>query len=462
MKQRYIFILSFIALIGLVVVQGYVVNELYRLKSKEFDNLYGGHVYRAMEYIDAEIDFQPLDSVFVNLNVLAYEIFEQSAEFDIVQGDDKIKSRIVDSFENIVSEHEQITPFLREYLASYNLDPDFNSGFHVRELSLIDKGEKYQIYKSRKKIEHNEESRFVSASSMFARSLIYEMDNYSFVIDFYIDFTHKKMIILNEMKGILLLITFVMIVIMAAFISTLRNMMKQKKLSDIKTDFINNMTHELKTPLSTIAVASSSLTVEKIQQDREKTKMLSGIIKKQNRHLTQMIDHILDISVIDRNEFNLNKEEVEVIPFIQEIAEAFRVEYKDSKVNLVEEYVPGPFSTLELDAFQMTRVINNLLSNAVKYCDEDPRIIIRVIIDVDLVIEVADNGIGIRKEDLREIFTKFYRCNHEHKLKVKGLGLGLYFVRNIIAAHGGNIMVQSVPNNGTTFKISIPRKISES
>jgi two-component system phosphate regulon sensor histidine kinase PhoR len=253
-----------------------------------------------------------------------------------------------------------------------------------------------------------------------------------------------------------LILAFVTILIVSiVFYLTVKNMLLQKKLSDLKTDFINNMTHELKTPLSTIAVATSSLSDEKFLKQQERVKEISALIKKQNRHLTQLIDRILDISIWEKDQVRLEKRSVHILEFFKEKLDSLRIEYKDLGLKIHDEYDLDK-DYVKLDEVHMTTVLNNLISNAVKYCDKTPEVFVKVSVKDYLSVQIKDNGIGISREEQKYIFDKFYRSGHGDYKTVKGLGLGLYYVKQIITAHGGEIFVNSQPGKGTAINIHIP------
>jgi two-component system phosphate regulon sensor histidine kinase PhoR len=273
--------------------------------------------------------------------------------------------------------------------------------------------------------------------------------------DFYVDFTHKSGIIYREMTLTLALALITILIVVVVFYLTLKNMLLQKKLSDLKTDFINNMTHELKTPLSTIAVATSSLSDEKFLKQQDRVKELSALIKKQNRHLTQLIDRILDITIWEKDQVKLEKKPVHIYQFMKEKLESFKLEFKEHNPSIKEEFLLDKDYVM-LDDVLMTTVMNNLFSNAVKYCVKAPEIYVKVILKNKLTIQVSDNGIGINSEDQKYIFDKFYRAGKGDFRSVKGLGLGLYYVKQIVNAHGGEIILDSQPGKGSTFTINIP------
>jgi two-component system phosphate regulon sensor histidine kinase PhoR len=203
-------------------------------------------------------------------------------------------------------------------------------------------------------------------------------------------------------------------------------------------------------------VASSSLGNPSIIQDEKKVEELSVLIKKQNRHLSELIDRILDINIWERDQVKLKKSDLHVETWIKGLIGAFMLERNGDSVD-VDLKVDFPPGTALLDEVHMSTAVNNLLSNAVKYGYKHCRI--EVCLEGDshvLELRIGDNGPGIRKEELRYIFEKFYRGRESRQRVIRGLGLGLYYVKQIVEAHGGTIHVQSVPGKGTQFIIQIP------
>ena len=179
------------------------------------------------------------------------------------------------------------------------------------------------------------------------------------------------------------------------------------------------------------------------------------MIKKQNKHLTALIDRILEISIWEKDQVRLKKNPVHIYEFMEDRIKLFRLENTGKDLQISTTYhLDKDF--VSLDEVHMTTVLNNLLSNAVKYCEAKPEISIEVSINMKLKIRIQDNGIGIRKEDQRHIFDKFFRAGKGDFKTVKGLGLGLYYVKQIVAAHNGEIFLHSIPGKGSTFTIEIP------
>jgi signal transduction histidine kinase len=257
---------------------------------------------------------------------------------------------------------------------------------------------------------------------------------------------------------ILVLDLCTLILVFTVFILTLRNMLQQIRLSEMKTDFINNMTHELKTPLSTISVASSSLGNRTIIEDPQRVEELSGMIKKQNKHLSELIDRILDINIWEKDQVKLKPEHLMLENWTRELVKGFLLEQGNKAPEISLDFQLSDEAHL-LDEVHMATVLNNLFSNAVRYGNTPCTINLRLR-DRDhcLWINVADNGPGIKKEDLKHLFDKFYRGAEAKERVIKGLGLGLYYVKQIVEAHGGTITVQSKPGEGTDFQIKIPRE----
>ncbi len=232
--------------------------------------------------------------------------------------------------------------------------------------------------------------------------------------------------------------------------------LKQKRLSEMKTDFINNMTHELKTPISTISLSGEVLMGDKIAQQPERLKQYAELIYKENNRLRLQVEKVLQLAALDRGKVKLNKSLIDLHAVVEDAAEALRMVFGSE----------GPKVTLRLDALDheiladpvhIDNIIHNLLDNAVKYGGEKPEIEILTRNDGDaVVLIVKDNGIGIPKKSLPYVFDKFYRVPTGNVHDVKGFGLGLYYVRQTVRAHGGKISVQSSEGEGTAFTVKLP------
>jgi two-component system phosphate regulon sensor histidine kinase PhoR len=251
-----------------------------------------------------------------------------------------------------------------------------------------------------------------------------------------------------------LLIVVVFVVVFFAF--SLGIIIRQKRLSEVKNDFINNMTHELKTPISTISLSSELLLRLEFPQDEEKMRKYASIIYKENKRLEKQVERVLNIAKLDKDKVILNKEEVDLIAVLEEVKENFNFNQAQGGGQIFLDHAEQQ-ALLHADPVHLTNVLFNLVDNAVKYCKLSPEIYMSVQAEREgYRIEIQDNGIGIRKDDQKLIFDKFYRVPTGNIHDVKGFGLGLYYVKLIVDAHHGKIEVRSNPDKGTTFSIWLP------
>ena len=251
-----------------------------------------------------------------------------------------------------------------------------------------------------------------------------------------------------------LLIVVIFVVVFFAF--SLGIIIRQKRLSEVKNDFINNMTHELKTPISTISLSSELLLRLELPQDEEKMRKYASIIYKENKRLEKQVERVLNIAKLDKDKVILNKEQIDLIAILEEVKENFNFNQAQGG-GQIQLNCPSDQALICADPVHLTNVLFNLVDNAVKYCKLSPSIQMTVQAEKEgYRIEIQDNGIGIRKEDQKLIFDKFYRVPTGNIHDVKGFGLGLYYVKLIVEAHQGKIDVRSNPDKGTTFSIWLP------
>lgn len=450
MRPRLSILLSALALIVLLIVQYYNISVTFQTKKEQFDNHYGSLIKEGLYEYESGVTGYLSDSVFTLFDNLSEEIIFRSGQVPGRFASDSLQQQILASYSRILQDHISPDAFLQDYLSRAGADPDFRSGYYIRELSLIDFDRIIPVYS-----DTTGQQPASLRNALHANTYAFEGNYFRIRYDYYIDFTHKTQIIYRDMVITFILAAVTILVVLVIFFMTIRNMLIQKRLSDMKTDFINNMTHELKTPLSTIAVASSTLGDETLLRDKKKVLQISEMIKKQNKHLTELIDRILELSIWEKDHVKLKKKPVHVFEFIEDRINLFRIE-NTGKNLLINTAYKLDKDFVSLDEIHMTTVLNNLLSNAVKYCKEKPEINVEVSVNLKLKIRIHDNGIGIRKEDQRHIFDKFYRAGKGEFKAVKGLGLGLYYVKQIVTAHHGEIFLHSLPGKGSTFTIEIP------
>ena len=232
--------------------------------------------------------------------------------------------------------------------------------------------------------------------------------------------------------------------------------LRQKRLSEIKNDFIGNMTHELKTPISTIALSSEVLSDPDIVQEPERLRSYARIIREENERLRAQVERVLQLATLDRENLHLKREEVDLHTVVHEVAGAMKLTLKERKGSLTLE-LQATRSVVRGDRMHLGNVVRNLLDNAIKYCTDVPVIVVRTRErNGSFLLEVRDNGIGIRKEDLRHVFERFYRVPTGNVHNVKGFGLGLHYVKQIAEAHQGHVDATSTPGRGSTFRLELP------
>ncbi|MFM7668731.1 MAG: sensor histidine kinase [Bacteroidota bacterium] len=251
-------------------------------------------------------------------------------------------------------------------------------------------------------------------------------------------------------------ISIIIVLVLIFFGYSLAIIIRQKRLSEVKTDFINNMTHELKTPISTISLSSEMLMRIDLNEDPEKIRKYAGIIYKENKRLENQVERVLNVAKLDKDKVVLNKENFDVHELLAEVKENFEFNQLNQGGKIELNCIAENYK-IQADPVHLTNVVYNLLDNAVKYCITTPQIVLNTQNEKNhLVIEISDNGIGMKREDLKQIFEKFYRVPTGNIHNVKGFGLGLYYVKLIIDAHEGKIEVKSAVNKGTTFAIYLP------
>jgi len=267
---------------------------------------------------------------------------------------------------------------------------------------------------------------------------------------------NQQRLIWKEMIWFILGSILFTLIITTAFFITIRTLLKQKKLSEIKSDFINNMTHEFKTPLATISLAVDALKNEKVSSDKEKTNYFTGIIKEENKRMNKQVETILQAALLDKQEVQLNLKKMSAHKLIVSALNNINLQVEEKNGKL-EVDLGAEKDLILADEVHFTNLINNLLDNAVKYSKENLYIKLSTKnAGSHIKIIIEDNGIGMNKETLNRIFEKFYRAHTGNVHNVKGFGLGLSYVKTMVDAHHGNIKAESILGKGSSFSITIP------
>ena len=262
--------------------------------------------------------------------------------------------------------------------------------------------------------------------------------------------------LLRSLLWVIIGVVLFIIVVLAAFFITIRSLMTQRKLVEIKKDFINNMTHELKTPLATISLAVDALKSTKVNTDPKSVDYFSSIIKEENIRMNKHVETILQAAQLDKQENELNKQEVELHDLILGVVDSFKLqlEGKPSNVQTILEANP---STIKVDEEHLLHVLSNLIDNAIKYSKTEIDITIQTkTLNNKTCIRIIDKGIGMDANARKHIFEKFYRAHSGNVHDVKGYGLGMSYVKWVIDTHKGQITVHSEIGVGTSIEIILP------
>jgi two-component system, OmpR family, phosphate regulon sensor histidine kinase PhoR len=374
------------------------------------------------------------------------------------------KEEIFEYFSTVLNREQDFSLYLSNYFGLMGFEKNFNHRIEINNLDIINNADTINIFRNENFTfrrsppgEAMAKSLKVGKSSILVTRPWLVDNNYILNFEYFIDFSDKRKLILREISASLGMSIFSILVVVIIFLVTYRNLMKEKRLSNLKTDFINNMTHELKTPLATITVAGKTLEMEQIRTDQSKIIETAKMIGKQSVHLNQLINMILEISMWERTQFELDRKKVNIEEIMDDIVNSFKTGCGNC-ASLNQKYNLNG-AKADIDLVYFTIMINNLLSNSVKYSVKEPVIDVEGFIDnKNLCIKVADNGIGISKQDQKHVFDKFYRASSGNIHRYKGLGLGLYYVKKIAEAHGGDVTLNSKPGKGSIFTITIPYK----
>ena len=316
--------------------------------------------------------------------------------------------------------------------------------------SIVDNQGKI-IYKCHKEIKH---ANLNGTNNVYTQKLFpLEESNHAAYLQ--VIFPTKQNYILSSMNLLLPSVGLIALVL-AVFIIAIFIIFRQKQLNNMKNDFVNNMTHEFKTPISVISLASQMLQDKGVQKTPDSLQHISNVIRDETKRLSYQVEKVLQMAIFEKDNSILNLNEMRINPLISDIIGNFSLKVTN-KGGKITSNLKATYDTALIDEVHFTNVIFNLMDNALKYCDKPLLLTIETWNEKDnLLISIEDNGIGINKEDLKRIFEKFYRVSTGNLHNVKGFGLGLAYVKKIISEHKGIIKVESEINIGTKFTISIP------
>jgi len=448
MKQRINLLIAFsiLALIVLSTVQCYLVKTTYDYKVAQF------HTEIKNEIGLISNNYSDIDSVIVSKKEALYKQLSEN----YIQGK-KTKTDL----KNRVLENEFRDALTLKIQRKFERDmPNLKIDFAI----VLNKFILYQNTKKADTILSEEpfignklygnltslNHAFLVRNYVGTTNGTFENSNYKLLTEdsMYVSVIDWEMIVLKRMTFILVLSLFSILTLITLFVIALKALIKQKKVSDVKTDFINNITHELKTPLATLGISTKILAQKNIRENDENFNAIVNTISRQNSRLQNLIDQVMATSLAE-NEIELQKEKIETEDFLLSIINDFKITFP--KINLKTDFQTHK-TILILDKFHLTTAFLNVLENAVKYGSKT--ITVKTgIIENQFSITIEDDGIGIEKNKQSLLFEKFYRIEQGNLHNTKGLGLGLYYVDQIIKAHQGSVNVVSDLGKGTQFTI---------
>lgn len=336
--------------------------------------------------------------------------------------------------------NRELNETIKDELAKRNIHLDFKYGvYSIDGLATKLKSGYYTINKK----------------DSYPYPLLYDADDNPEHI-LYLTFPTKNDHILSGISGILLLSLFFIFIIIIAFSSSLYQLIKQKKISEIKTDFINNMTHEFKTPIATINLALDSIKNPKIINDNEKVIRYINMIRDENKRMHTQVENVLRISRLEKNQLDISKETIDIHDIIDDAINHVSLLINDKK-GTVETHFQAITSEISGNEFHLTNVLVNILENGIKYTEGAPKIdVYTESTNKFFTVKVKDQGIGMSKSVQKHVFDKFYREQKGNVHDVKGHGLGLAYVREIVEKHHGTVFVESEKGVGSIFTVKLP------
>jgi two-component system phosphate regulon sensor histidine kinase PhoR len=413
---RFIVILAALSIVGITITQIYWIRRAFDLKEAEFERTVNTALYNVAHQI---FDINKTPSPAVN------PVKQLSTNYFVVMVNSEIDANLLEYL-------------LRNEFEMRGIIADFEYG-------VFDCSSERMVYGNYVPLKTSKEKATTKNLPKWSNQGYY----------FGVQFPNRAAHIINQM-GIWSFSSVVLLLVITFFAYTLFVILKQKRLSEIQKDFINNMTHEFKTPIATIAVSTEVLKDPSIVNQPERLMNYAGIIEKENIRLKQQVERVLQMARLDKDAIGLKKETVSLHQMISDSIRHYAMALQERN-GIIKSELTAMNDQINADKFHLTGVFNNLIDNAIKYCREIPEITIRTSnYNNGCVIEVSDNGIGISSENQKRVFQKFYRVPTGNVHDVKGFGLGLSYAKTIVEAHGGQISLKSQLGKGCLFRIFIP------
>lgn len=471
MNKRLIVILGMVmalVLLSLITVQINWIRNAYIVKEQQFDQMVHQALNDISNIISREETYQQAVTEFSKQNILNNYFAGKTAISDsttkntigtasagaatrqTVSSDEDYKRQYINE---VVTAMMQESPDIEDRLSPNEIEAIANEtlldyGININfEFAVVESNASY-IFKS---AQFNPQDIF---SIYRVRLYPNDFTSQSNYLDIYFplkrNFIFRSLAFIGISSGVLTLL------IVFTFAFTLYVIFRQKRVSEVKNDFVNNMTHELKTPISTISLASQMLGDTSIPNEAKNLTRISGIISQESKRLGYQVEKVLQIAAIDKGNFTLNVKRMDMHELIETVISNFTIQI-ESKGGLLIPSLHADTTEAMVDQVHMTNVVSNLLDNAVKYTPNTPEILIETqTINGFLTVKIKDNGMGISKINQKKIFDRFYRVPTGNVHNVKGFGLGLNYVKKIVEMHKGTIEVESEVGKGTSFIFRIP------
>lgn len=471
-KIKWIILLSVISLISILVFQGiwlkqatdnnrrtfdYAVNEAIKGTVKKLEKHLVLTMVKQNKHTDSlleniKIQIERKDST-VQVDSVTGEMQRQTSKYSevLILKDDSnnkssLKERVTEVIGGVISDlrfksitksrkpqYEILDSFIRESLKQQGITNSFDYAIKVMDTIITYKSPNYEK---------------AASDSEYSTTLS------SPVNKLYVKISNKEEFILNSLLPFLLAMLFFSIVIIITFAISIRTILKQKKISTIKNDFINNMTHEFKTPIATISLAADALKSQ--IANKEQTNHFADIIKQESQSMNQKVETILQMALVEQQEIKLDKEKVGVNKLVKSAIEHHKLKLESLGGELIADYLEADI-TINADTHHMGNVVSNIIDNAIKYAGGTPDIAIKLIqLKDSVVINIADKGIGMSRDEQKRVFDKFYRAEGGNIHNTKGFGLGLSYASEIMKLHNGQIHIESEKGKGTTVSLTLP------
>ena len=413
-----IIIITTMSLAGILLTQIYWVNTAFKLKEEHFDN----SVRIALKSVINDLLENKNDSIF--------------QETIIAKSCGNSKLNITD-FINL----RQIDTLLRNELKSMDIKSSYYFGVYSKYTKKIVLGEF-----------NNHEDELIKSQYQFSLASLFKPGNYYLSVLF----TNKTHILIHRMELWVFLSILFLIILIISFIFVILTILRQKKVSEIKSNFINNMTHEFKTPIATTSLAAEMIQREEVITNPIKIRKYASIILDENNRLQNQVEQILQVAILESSNQQFKIRKINVNELIEDAATSFEliINKRNIKFELTND-APNPY--IMGDKIHMLNLLYNLIDNAIKYTLNNPKISVCTWNENNsIVISVKDNGIGISKEHQQNIFKNLYRVPTGDIHEVRGFGLGLYYVKTIINEFNGTIEITSELGKGSVFEALIP------